>query len=549
MVALCIVFLMVAAAFGVDLGTLMAQKRKMQSVADLVAMDTVRLVNGGKCSDLQTDGLTLVSDMNAAATASALRNNFTVGGTNVLNVEPGTWSSGTFTSFGTNCTTTPAGVPSGVRITAQGTTKYGFAKVVGISSGTTHRNAVAARTMIGSFMIGSDVAAVDSSQSTLLNPLLTGLYGGSANSVNLSLVGYQGLAATDVTLGALATQLGFGSTTALLASNVNVKNLLTAEATLLSLNCVGSNTYCTAAASLNGIAAAINSTNTLKLGNLISVATGSESAAAVTSVNVLGLLTGSAQIINGTSAVTLNNVAVTIPGVTSTKVTLNLIEPPVIYIGPVGGSTRLTAQATLTVTPTINLPVGLPPLVGTVLTGNLPITVTGGGAKGTLEAAQCDGASAGITVGADVQAAASTIAGNLGLSATVLFVNLQVANVAVNGTGVASTVGHFDPAFAYPGDFGSTGPPPVAPTTTHVGNTTIGLGTLTTGTVTASVIGGLVTLPVNTNAILGTALGTVLSAVDTSIVQPILKGLGLDIGAADVTPLRPISCSTPALMK
>ena len=526
LVALCMVFLMIAAAFGVDLGTLMAQKRKMQSVADLVAMDTIRVVNGSACNAIQTSGQTLASDMNTAATASALRNGFTVGGTNVLNVEPGTWDGTTFTSFGTSCSVTPAGLPGSVRITAQGTTKYGFAKVVGISSGTTSRNSVAARTGRATWLLGSSLADM-SANFSLLNPLMTGLLGGS--TLTTSLISYQGLATSSVSLAALATQLGLnlGNPSNLLNTSVNMKSFLTAVATVLSNNgnSSASATVATLAASISAL-----STLTTNLGNFVKLGTGVNGSAADAQLNVFELITGSAEVANGSSFVNIPGLSLT-AGITNLTVSFSAIQPQVICVMCSTGDAKTTSQVTLKVTPTIS-PVSLLGLASPVtVSGQVPLVVTAGSATGTTGNIQCDGSAPGFTVGVQPQAASTST--TLSLAASLI---LGVTTLSTTGAAVQTAQPLYNDFFANPSGFDVP---------QHNGNTTIGFSGITYGSTNVSILALNVAV---TGVSLANALGPVLGLLDTQVISPLMKLLGLDVGGADTTG-KAMTCTAPALVK
>ena len=173
-------------------------------------------------------------------------------------------------------------------------------------------------------------------------------------TVNLSLVSWQGLATGTIGVTALQTQLanmGFsvGSVSQLLSANMTLAQLYQATATALTL--AGD----TANASLfNALRIAATSSVQMTLGGLIQVAQGSDTAALSSSLNLFQLVTGSALLINGTNTLALSNVGITVPGVTSTALSLKVTELPQTYIGPVGGSVS-TGQVELVVTPKLDL--------------------------------------------------------------------------------------------------------------------------------------------------------------------------------------------------
>ena len=176
--------------------------------------------------------------------------------------------------------------------------------------------------------------------------------------MNLSLVSWQGLATGTIGLSALQmglANMGFsvGTVSQLLSANMTVAQLFQATASALTL--AGD----TANANLfNTLRIAATSSVQMTLGGILQVAQGSDTNALSSSLNLFQLITGSALLINGNNTLSLSNVGVTVPGVTSTALSLKVTELPQMYIGPVGGSVS-TGQVELVVTPKLDLNVGL----------------------------------------------------------------------------------------------------------------------------------------------------------------------------------------------
>jgi hypothetical protein len=121
------------------------------------------------------------------------------------------------------------------------------------------------------------------------------------------------------------------------------------------------------------------------------------------------------------------------------------------------------------------------------------------------------------------------------LLSTPLISNDGILNVAGNVT-VSPSGPVSSPPFVEQG----TTPQTFVPGTWHHGGTTLGLGTALTGS-SGSVL---------VNAVVSTLMGAlrpVLDNVDSNIVQPLLTGLGLDLGTADVLPLA-VACGQPGLL-
>jgi uncharacterized membrane protein len=258
----------------------------------------------------------------------------------------------------------------------------------------------------------------------------------------------------------------------------------------------------------------------ITLGSLFSYSQGDPGTVMSTSLNLFQFVTGTAEVANGSNFVSVPNVGVTVPNVTTTSMSLQVIKKPGFYFGPVSnpGPSVTTGQVHLTVTPTLNVPITAPPLVSAKITGALPVDVVAAGADGTLEAVACTNPQS-ITVGVDPKPISETASG--GLQITALGLALPIP-VTVNASATV-TGSHGDLVFAYPGEF-----TPPAPTK-HSGSTTIGLGSMANST-NVTVVG----VPVATVA---NGLNSALGSVDTLVVQPLAQALGLEIGSGDVAAL------------
>src|SRR5581483_10522095 len=124
-------------------------------------------------------------------------------------------------------------------------------------------------------------------------------------------------------------------------------------ASIAALNAQGNTT---AATVLNNMILNASTTGTVKLGDFVTVAAGAENAAADASLDVLGLLTSSAMIMekNSGHALAIPTTSISIPGITSITASATVISPAAIYFGPVGGSVS-TAQVQLSIDPVINI--------------------------------------------------------------------------------------------------------------------------------------------------------------------------------------------------
>jgi uncharacterized membrane protein len=483
-----IVLAIIAAALAVDLGRIAQERRNDQRVADLAALDAAR--------DL--------GNTDALAQASADRNDFPWN-------KPGYSLTTVVGSLDANRVFHAGVGASAVEVTIKSPIKNTFVS----GSRTITTRAVATVVNKGSFSIGSSLASLDPSK-TVLNQFM-GQWIQASGPVNV--VSYQGLAATNVSLGALQQQLvaaglNVGTVDKLLTTSISYRDLVNATASALGPGNPA------VAADLNGIALAANSAGTVKLGDMITVAQGSEDAALATELNVFRLVTGSAAVANGTNTVNIPSLAVSIPNLGSVAVALKVIELPKIYVGPASAATphAQTSQVELTVTPNININLPL-----AKVTGALPITVTAAKAVGNLTAVDC-GANKGITVEATTGAVNESAGAILDVTLPLLSpLHVLDVNLSTN----AAPSGPTPLTFSYPSGFGAPGQ--------HVGSTTAGLGTLVTADSSNGAVKAII------NSLLLPALRPVLDALDAQVVKPILKAAGADVGTADVIalPIQP----------
>jgi len=530
-VAISLTVLIAATALTVDIGQETNTNRTLQAGADAIALDAARAVTGGTAAQV-------ASAVATAAQDSAGRNNVAV---SKLTVDLGTVSGTTFTtvatviSAGVVQTVNSASVPSGVRVTMASNTKFAFMP----GGVTSSRKAVASQQAITGIAVGSFLARVNAGlfNTGLLNSILGGYIGG-----NLTLVGYSGIAAGTVNLGQLQAQLGFGTVDQLLNANITLKNLLNAAAAALSAK--GDSNSLNARTDVMTIAGAIpaNSTLSLKLGDLIGVASSvGDSSAASADFNVLQLVQSAAQVANGTNAISVTLSPSSLGGLGSllnssgNSVSLKVIEAPQWEIGPVGTQVH-TAQ--------VRLLVHLRPL-GTVLGGvlDLPIYVEVASATSTVQSITCPASPGTVGVHTDAQA----VRARVGTVSDINAVNPTVTDATIlNVPLVASVTGRADVSLAgSANDTTFTGPFNWSNTHT-VGTTSLQLGNLIKAQ----------PLHLDLNVLgLGLGLGSVLSdtlnilnpilgAVDTGVLDSVLNDLAvsMNIGGADVTDFM-INCT------
>ena len=521
-----LVMALIASALAIDIGRLAQSAREDQKIADLAALDAIRGVP---------------ANFQALAEASATRNGFPLGtaGYSLVAYEG--------TKSGNSCQTVAGSGTACVVVTSPHANKFPF--VGGRSSMT--RAGMASKTAFGGFYIGSSLVTLDTSRSAILNRVMGGMLRGSGLSV--SGVSWSGLTTANVTLEALRTQLvsmgvTAGSVSELMNANLTMNQLLTATAAAMTQE----GETAAEVAVLNALLTQVTATTltSFQLGELMSVATGADNTALASELNVFQLVTAAAQVANGDNFVNISDLGVTVPNVLTTKVSLQVIEPPQYYFGPVGQGVS-TGQIKLTVTPSLNLPVSVAGLASVTVTNDLPVNFQGAGATGTLSAATC-GAGAGISVTVDPKAFSGSATASLnarvalnilGLPVNIADVTIPTTNVTPSTDGGASTL-----SFSYPTQF----PPPLGTVTSkHAGSQPLGLDTLTqisAGTPTVQLL-TLTPLPVPVGNIVTAvlnALDPVLANLDNNIMTPLLQVLGLDLGSADVT-ADALQCNTPTL--
>jgi len=540
-VALTMTVLIGSTALAVDIGQLTARNRGLQAVADAVAIDAARAINGSNA------GLLMAASgaVTAAVQNGAVRNNFPYA---QLQTELGT-------KTGSNpFVPAPSGstIPNAARITASDHVSFGFAP----GGRDTSRPAVAVKDDRAGFSIGSFLVGVNPPDNSILDQVF-------GDSFGAHVLAYDGLFNANLTLRAIGLNMPVTalSPTQLLNTSVSVKDLMLASAAALN---DGSHTATVNV--LNAMAASITSTTMVKLGDAIKVAAGSEQAAADAQINLLQMLTATALVVDGTHAINVPAANVNVPGVGNVAVTLEVITPAQTAWGPVGTSAEneqlhltLTPQIHLTTSATVNacslqstlssvLSLNAGELL-TCLTGgfvarvisldlnaSIPIDLSVAGAKATLTNINC-GASPSITLHPELQPL--TLNSNVDLTFTATLLGNSLGNVlrvrGSAGAHVQSTPP--DQTFLYPSEFG--------PAHTK----TVGSNTLSAA--------GMTTLTATDTTLLNANLGPVLSAVstaalsvvnstmvqiDTNLTSRLRKLLGLNIGGADLTALGDIEC-------
>ena len=348
--ALSLVVLMVATAFSIDIGRQILRRREAQAVADVIALDLGRLIDGRSTSAIEGD-----SRWSQTRNDAANRNGFSPDGvTAVL----GRWDDAT----GAFTPTTGAQAPTAVQVSAFDDVNFYFARVIGISNGHVNRTAVASVTgpstctslcnqepgshawgqlgsvfagfqfynepgMTAQYNLAAELRAkvMNSTLFTQFGMTVGGTVSGPPTGINLDALSYKGLANGSLLLADLATAAGFGSVTELLNASLTARQLITAEIT--ALNSSGTVANAAAATILGRFVSNASNTLTARLGDFMSVDQGNGSSAASYAVNALGLLTNAGEIMNGKSFYS-TTISTNIPGVATLPVKVAIVQPP-----------------------------------------------------------------------------------------------------------------------------------------------------------------------------------------------------------------------------
>ncbi len=532
--ALGLVLAMIFTALAVDIGFLAADKRTDQKIADMAALDSSRDLAG--VATLCGGGAPITDPTsNCPAVVSAKRNNFIPDAKNKVRAELVTPN-----AAGTDYVPSAGG--RYVRVTIDSPRKP-FFPFVGNDERTVTARAVAGSEPEAEFSVGSTLASLDVQQGALdaiLGPML------GLSNTNLSAVSYNGLASGNVNLRALQTNLlaagyGVGTTEQLLNTQIKAADLIAATALALGQK---SPPDTVAQLELNKIPIGlIPNIKTVALGELISLSQPGNDSALDATLNAFEIVSGAAQVANGTNFVNVPGVNVTIPGTFLTgplgtiSTSLSVIEPAQRAKGPVLITKARTSQVKLRLHVDL-LQTGALALLAPVV---LDLDFTAGSAEGTLMEIDCD-ATPGISV------SATTSGAGVGGTATVL--GALGGTLALNGT-LAGTVAGPPMRFNYPTQF----MPPVGPSpySQHVGAASLDL---TPANITATPVPPVGLLTGLVDPVLDILMPIILTAYDnlaSPLMGPILKTLGLDLAGADVSAIDifkpPPSCSGPRLVK
>ncbi|MEE4159192.1 pilus assembly protein TadG-related protein [Pseudomonas viridiflava] len=364
MAALTLVLALLCTLMVIDSGRLYMEKRSLQRIADVAALEAAG--RKGTCAT----GASAAS----YATQSAIRNGFTPGsdgrtlvatcGTLSVNTE----SRRVFTADATQSQAiqvvvshpVPRSIAAGIAALFDSTPDSPDIQLSATA-------VAASASPLASLTIRSAAMTIDSAKAAVLNPIVGGLLGGT---LNLGVANWQGLVNTDLNLLSYLDRLKLDLNitavgyTQVLNTTVSVSQLMQSAINVLDPS--GTLNATATIAGLQAIKAAAGATTVL-LGDLLAVQGSADIAALNTSLRLLDLVQGLAQLANDKNGISAP-VQINIPGLAQVTTRIQVIEPPQLSaigdpgkidpLNPKTGANRIyvrTAQMRALVS--INLPV------------------------------------------------------------------------------------------------------------------------------------------------------------------------------------------------
>lgn len=430
---------------------------------------------------------------------------------------------------------------------------------------TLQSTAVARKATYVAFSVGSRLASLDSSESSLLAPLLGGLLG---SDVPLSLVGYEGVLDTRITLLELASEMpALGVDLAALTvdevlnTNVTLSELLEASESVLS----DRGLLASDLALLGEMQSAMSldvGTADINLGELLDIRSGEgvdDTEALKTGIRLGDLLGSSLMLANQDNAIAIDNLDVDLSAVTA-SVGLTVMEAPQIAIGPVGCADGVAPDCgndnwkTSASTGQLDLDVDLGVDLLGVLRLDLDLDIGGVEAEAGIEEISLNDGVYGVSVGA----ISEPLVASVGLDAEVLPAFAGLINVSLEsgltenleaGLSGYMTGGIHD----WPDNDAVVLASGVSGVTTALtgllddleldislgdkSEECTGLLCSITGALLEPInnlLDGVVDSVTDLQSALGTALGNLITPLINQVVEPLLDAAGLGIGEAEV---------------
>jgi uncharacterized membrane protein len=508
------------ASLVVDIGGDRVVRRDMQSVADLVALDVARTLDGrlaGAYTGYDSTGPSATLLATAKAESLARQSGLlSTPDTVRLRLAIADHITGAFIRWAG-----PEEVPNAVRAYATGSSAFRMLPATPESTNL-ERSALA--------VVGQPLVCV-SAGSTLadLTPdgTLDQLLGRLIGIDRLSIVSPDGVASLNaqVPLGDLATQLGVGKVDEIATANVTARSFLVAMATVLS-----NNGNLAAANVVNAIAARVNGTTNLNVGSFLNLTTGTGSAVGLKH-EAFGLVQAVIEASNMDSFVTLG-VPAGVSGLAVTELRAKIIQPRRIACGPVGTMSR-SSQIQLSLrADVLNLSSG-------IAAAKLdPLLLTVGDGWAEIKEITCTPSVTRVRMTADTAVALVKLHLVIGMLLGLSTIEVDAPNPAVKPDGAEIGKSKGNPlTFEFnPGNN-------EIPHSQTAGNSLQNLHLQTISPTKITVIG----LPVSG---LNSLVNSVLGGVDgnlNSILGPVLSSLGLRLGTIEIQPTTRPSCNEVVL--
>ncbi|MDC6178717.1 TadG family pilus assembly protein [Ralstonia solanacearum] len=530
----------------VDIGNVFFTQRALQRAADMAAMAAAQRL------DIPTQ----------AAQQSVAQNGLTITPTVVLGVWNATNTAAAPTYFCASGNAGCSGTVNAAQVTLTQNVPYFFS----VGQRTLTATAIAKNTAIVSFSLGSGLASVNGG---LLNQMLGALLGNS-NPLSLDLVSYQGLANTTIRVSDLMAALNVGTVQQLVSSQVSLSQLVSAVVSAGGQNgltgvSVGTvlapNTLVIGPLLRSTLINVGNSTGTPGVLQFLAQA-GNDQSALNAQLNVLDLVTTAAQIANNQNAATIStNLAlpgvVGLPGPVNVGLTLKIIQPPVIAIGPPGTDASGNWQTTAK-TGQVSLGLNVTTSVVGIINMTIPIGLIAAGANAHLEAAHCPVPRSGLSADFGGQVTPVSLCIASGSATAVSNVSSYACPttpaplVQASVLGVTTTLADLWATIAPQAASGWT-PDPTTVTvgqTARVSGTSNFFGSILNSSlsqVQLRVLNSAVlsTLGIN-QTLLASTIGLVGQTLD-AVLTPLLRAIGIQLGYADIKVLS-VNCDAVELV-
>lgn len=605
MAAVMALAVMLATALAVDVGRVAYVSRDQQGVTDRAALDAA----------LELDGMPVGTPLSAvqpaveAAVDAAMGRNpgsyadgaGTADNRQVIMVELGNVDgSRVFTV--PDCSAAPCTVEDVTAVRVQVTSEVPFMFAIGatddedpgLNARRVTKEAVAETFEIATIQVGSALASLDQGLlDDTLDAVICQNIGGPSCHVSVDVLSYEGLIGATVSVGDLLTELGLSVGTAeeIMSTEVTAVDFLTAAAAVL-----GRDGDIASADVLNSIAAEMDGSATVTIGDLVDIATTNSAAVADADLDVFGLLVGTLQVANGTcpeatpmaacgNLINLPGLDLTVPGLLASTAGLQVVEAPRQAVGraeidPATGdwaTIARTAQLRLRSETVIegatvagDLVAALDPVLGAVELGtptvsnvNVPLSMNVAQSRSALTDIVCEPGGPGSLPNVTQQVLAgvarinvpNAVVATIAVPVTALGVNLGTLHVEVRGgaTNVVLGAPASDTIEFVDGEY-VRGPERVDSSGLGLGGlaaTQIGLqanawfdaasGLSSTPLIGATLIGlvdgilsSLDVVEDTVEVALQTAVHPFLQALNANVLDRTLEMLGTDVGAADV---------------